>query len=83
MVQGVKNIFPVMLPCVILLVYVFIFSLVIIGLIRLVKFLGTSANEQKRIRMELSKVAEEVQRMRQRLEGEERKEELGEPQAGQ
>ena len=50
------------------LCYGFIVALVIIGLVRLVKFLGTANKEMKLMRMELSKLAEEVQIIRQKLE---------------
>ena len=60
--------FSIMVPCVIFLFYVFIVALVIICLIRMVKYLAASGKEQKLIRMELSKVAEEVHLMREKLE---------------
>ena len=67
--------FSIMVPCVIFLFYVFIVALVIICLIRMVKYLAASGKEQKLIRMELSKVAEEVHLMREKLEaGTEKKE---------
>ncbi len=50
------------------LCYGFIVALVIIGLVRLVKFLGTANKEMKLMRMELSKLAEEVQIIRRKLE---------------
>ena len=46
----------------------FIVALVIIGLVRLVKFLGTASKEMKLTRMEMGKLAEEVQIIRQKLE---------------
>jgi uncharacterized membrane-anchored protein YhcB (DUF1043 family) len=49
--------------------YAFIFGLVIIVLIRLARFLGKANREQQLIRMEMSKVADEVQKMRQELQG--------------
>jgi len=49
--------------------YAFIVILVIIVLIRLAKFLGKANREQQLIRMEMSKVADEVQKMRQELQG--------------
>ena len=75
--EGTKftHLFSIMVPCVIFLVYVFIIALVIICLIRMVKYLSSSSKEQKLIRMELSKVAEEVHLMREKLEaGADRKE---------
>lgn len=65
---GVAWIFTLIVPCVIFLVYLFIIALVIICLIRMVKYLAASGKEQKLIRMELSKVAEEVHLMREKLE---------------
>ena len=80
-VEGVYTFFINMTRYVIFFVYVFIVALVIICLIRMVKYLAASGKEQKLIRMELSKVAEEVHLMRQRLEGSgEEKEAEGEEQ---
>ena len=56
-------------PLIILGVYVFIFALVIICLIRISRFFRTAEKEQKLIRLELGKVAEEVHLLRQKLEG--------------
>jgi ammonia channel protein AmtB len=61
--------FTRIVPCVVYVVYVFIIALVIICLIRMVKYLATSSKEQRLIRMELSKVAEEVHLMREKIEG--------------
>jgi hypothetical protein len=46
----------------------FIVALVIIGLVRLVKFLGTANKEMKLTRMEMGKLAEEIQLIRRKLE---------------
>ncbi len=51
----------------VMMIYAFIFGLIIIGLLRLVKYLGTAGKEQKLIRMELGKLADEVQQIRQEL----------------
>ncbi len=51
------------------LCYGFIVALVIIGLVRLVKFLGTANKEMKLTRMEMGKLAEEVHLLRQELKG--------------
>jgi len=48
--------------------YVFIFALVIIVLIRLARFLGKANREQQLTRIELGKVADEVQKMRHEIE---------------
>ncbi len=45
----------------------FIVALVIIGLVRLVKYLGTAGKEMKLTRMEVGKLAEEVHQLRQEL----------------
>jgi hypothetical protein len=50
--------------------YAFLYALVIICLIRIVRYLGTAGKEQKLIRFELGKVAEEVHLLRQELKGE-------------
>ncbi len=55
---------PVMLAA-----YAFIFALIIICLIRVSTYFRTAGKEQKLIRMELGKVAEEVHLLRQELEG--------------
>jgi hypothetical protein len=50
-------------------VYAFLFALVIICLIRIARFFRTAGTEQKLIRLELGKVAEEVHLLRQELKG--------------
>ena len=50
-----------------LAVYVFLFALIIICLIRVSNYFRTAGKEQKLIRMELGKVAEEVHLLRQEL----------------
>lgn len=54
-------------PLLIIVAYVFIFALVIICLIRVARYFSKAGNEQKLIRMELGKVAEEVHLLRQEL----------------
>jgi uncharacterized membrane-anchored protein YhcB (DUF1043 family) len=57
-------------PTVIVVVlYAFIYGLVIIVLIRLARFLGKANREQQLTRLEMGKVADEVQKMRQELQG--------------
>ena len=46
-----------------------ILVLIIIGLLRLVRFLGTANKEMKLTRMEVGKLAEEVHLLRQELKG--------------
>jgi len=53
----------------VLLVFVFFVCLIIIGLIRLVRFLGSANKEMKLTRMEVGKLAEEVHLLRQELKG--------------
>ena len=48
--------------------YIFIFSVVIICLIRMSKYFSTAGKEQKLIRMEIGKLAEEVHQLRQELQ---------------
>ena len=48
-------------------IYVFIFSLIIICLIRVARYFRDAGKEQKLIRMELGKVAEEVHLLRQEM----------------
>ena len=43
------------------------FCLVIFGIVQLIRFLGSARKEQKLIRMELSKLADEVGQIRQGL----------------
>ncbi len=49
--------------------YVFIIALVIICLVRASRYFMNAGKEQKLIRMELGKVAEEVRLIRQELKG--------------
>lgn len=54
---------------IILAVYAFIFALVIICLIRVARYFGNAGKEQKLMRMEMGKLAEEVHLLRRELEG--------------
>jgi hypothetical protein len=54
----------------IFLFYAGIFALIIIGLIRLINFLSSVPKEQKLLRMELGKLAEEVHQIRKELNAE-------------
>lgn len=49
--------------------YAFIFALIIICLIRVSRYFMNAGKEQKLIRMELGKLADEVHLIRQKLEG--------------
>jgi hypothetical protein len=53
----------------IVLIYAAFVSLVFIGLIRLVSYLGTAGKERKLLRIELGKLSEEVHLLRQELKG--------------
>lgn len=50
-------------------VYAFIFALIIICLIRVSRYFLSAGKEQKLIRMEVGKLAEEVHLLRQELKG--------------
>ena len=63
-------IIPLFLTLAMIGFYVFLFSLVIICLIRIARFFKNAGNEQKLIRFELGKVAEEVHLLRQEMKGE-------------
>ena len=52
---------------VVIVVYVFIFALIIICLIRVSRYCMTSGKERKLMRMELGKLAEEVHLLRKEL----------------
>ena len=54
-------------PIIILISYAFIFALIIICLIRVARYFRNAGNEQKLIRMELGKLAEEVHLLRQEM----------------
>ena len=54
---------------IVIFVFVSIFVLLIIGLIRLVRYLGSVGKEQKLMRMEMGKLAEEVHLFRQEIKG--------------
>jgi hypothetical protein len=64
------SITPIFLTLLIIGFFVFLFALVIICLIRIGRFFRTAGNEQKMIRLELGKVAEEVHLLRQEMKGE-------------
>jgi len=54
---------------IVIVAYAFIFALVIICLIRVSRYFLTAGKEQKLIRMEIGKLAEEVHQLRQELKG--------------
>jgi len=47
--------------------YVFLFALIIICLIRVARYFGSAGKEQKLMRMEMGKLAEEVHLLRQQI----------------
>jgi len=53
----------------VLAVYVFIFALIIICIIRVSSYFKNAGKEQKLMRMEMGKVAEEVHLLRQEIKG--------------
>jgi uncharacterized membrane protein len=57
-------------PIIIMIFYAFILSLIIICLIRIARYFKNASNEQRLIRMELGKVAEEVHLLRQEIKDE-------------
>ena len=61
--------FSILVVPVVIAVYGFIIALVIICLIRVSTYFRTAGKEQKLIRMELGKVAEEMHLLRQELKG--------------
>jgi len=48
--------------------YVFIIALVIIVLLRLARYFGNAGKEQQKMRLELSKLAEEVHQLRKNIQ---------------
>ena len=64
------NVASIFFAVLIIVIYGFLFSLVIICLIRVARFFKTAGNEQKLMRFELGKVAEEVHLLRQEMKGE-------------
>jgi len=54
---------------VMMVVYIFIFALIIICLIRVSRYCMTSSKDRKLMRMELGKLAEEIHLLRQKLNG--------------
>jgi hypothetical protein len=49
--------------------YVFVFGLIIISLIRVAGYFKNAGKEQKLLRIEMGKLAEEVHLLRQKIEG--------------
>ena len=69
MIDGILGMIAIsIVPLIVLAVYVSMFVLIIICLIRLSRYLMTAGKEQKLMRMELGKLAEEVQAIRQKLD---------------
>lgn len=69
--EGVKTFTRIeFVSILVFLCYGFIIALIIIGFIRLVRFLGSASKEVKLTRMEIGKLAEEVHQLRQELKDE-------------
>ena len=66
-IKPVMTVAGVFIWIVIILVYVSVPVLIISLMIRLVKYLKTAGNERKLLRLELGKLADEVQQIRQEL----------------
>jgi ammonia channel protein AmtB len=64
MIYGINVLVIIMLAA-----YAFIFALIIICLIRISRYFLTAGKEQKLIRMEIGKLAEEVHQLRHELKG--------------
>ncbi|MBN1805568.1 MAG: hypothetical protein JW837_09970 [Sedimentisphaerales bacterium] len=60
-------------PVIIMIFYAFIVCLVIICLIRIARYFRNAGNEQRLIRLELGKVAEEVHLLRQEIKDDKEK----------
>ena len=58
----------ILVTLIVLAAYVFIFALIIICLIRVSRYFMTAGKEQKLMRMELGKLAEDVHLIRRKLE---------------
>jgi hypothetical protein len=58
----------ILVTLIVLSAYVFIFALIIICLIRVSRYFMTAGKEQKLIRIELGKLAEEVHFIRKKIE---------------
>jgi len=66
-ITSIKSLAGVFIFIVMMLVYVGVPVLIISLMIRLVKYLKTAGNERKLLRLELGKLADEVQQIRQEL----------------
>ncbi len=67
--QQAPRVWIAIVPCIMLLVGIGFWGLVIFGIVQLIRFLGSARKEQKLIRMELGKLADEVGQIRQELKG--------------
>ncbi|MEJ2648061.1 MAG: hypothetical protein P8016_06595 [Sedimentisphaerales bacterium] len=62
-----SSIAPMLLTLIIIGAYVFIFALIIITLIRVSRYFRNAGKEQKLLRLELGKLADEVHQIRQEM----------------
>jgi|GEM_PF-2810229 len=60
------------LPAIFIVLYLFLFALIVIVLIRLSKFLLNVPKEQKLLRFEMGKLAQEVHEIKEQLKPEKR-----------
>jgi hypothetical protein len=58
---------PMLLTLIFISAYIFIFALIIITLIRVSRYFRNAGKEQKLIRLELGKLADEVHQIRQEM----------------
>ena len=68
-VVSVVDVGGVLMALIVIAAYVFIFALVIICLVRVSRYFRNAGKEQKLMRMEMGKVAEEVHLLRQEIKG--------------
>ena len=81
MIDGILGLIAInIVPLIAFAAYVFLFALIIICLIRFSRYLLTAGKEQKLMRMELGKLAEEVQAIRQKLDNYKEQNEAADPQ---
>ena len=66
---AVTNIGGLLMAFLVLGAYVFIFALIIITLIRVSRYFRNAGKEQKLLRIEMGKLAEEVHLLRQDIKG--------------
>jgi hypothetical protein len=68
-VMGTPGFGGLLLALLAMAAYVFVFGLIIISLIRVAGYFKNAGKEQKLLRIEMGKLAEEVHLLRQKIEG--------------